>query len=73
MRVLGSSMLESWLNSPIHLRAAKTLLDEIVDNLHGVTENDIVTLQNLLALRVQSSQSASQVCQNVHVFLWALK
>ena len=41
MRVLGSSMLESWLNSPIHLRAAKTLLDEILDNLHGVTENDI--------------------------------
>jgi hypothetical protein len=68
VRVIGSSMLESWLNSPIHLRAAKTLLDEILYNLHGITENDITTLNNLLALRVQSSQSASQVCSCVRKF-----
>lgn len=61
VRVLGSSMLESWLNNPIHLRAAKALLGEILENLHGVTENDIITVANLLALRVQSLQTASQI------------
>lgn len=70
VRVLGSSMLESWLNNPVHLRAAKALLDRILEHMHGISEKDISTVTNLLALRVPSSQTAGQI-KSLHGNIYA--
>ena len=64
VRVVGSSMLEGWLNNPVHLRAAKSLLDRILQHTHGTSENDFNTVANLLALRVSSTQAPGQVCSS---------
>lgn len=61
VRVVASSMLEGWLNNPVHLRAAKSLLDRILQHTRGTSENDFNTVANLLALRVSSTQAPGQV------------
>jgi hypothetical protein len=61
VRVVGSSMLEGWLNNPAHLRAAKDLLDRILQHTRGTSENDFNTVANLLALRVTSLQAPGQI------------
>lgn len=61
VRVVASSMLEGWLNNPVHLRSAKTLLDRILQHTRGTSENDFNTVANLLALRVSSTQAPGQI------------
>jgi len=61
VRVVASSMLEGWLNNPVHLRAAKSLLDRILQHTRGTSENDFNTVANLLALRISSTQAPGQV------------
>ncbi|KAG0612970.1 hypothetical protein M758_6G066600 [Ceratodon purpureus] len=61
VRVVASSMLEGWLNNPVHLRAAKSLLDRILHHTRGTSENDFNTVANLLALRVSSTQAPGQI------------
>lgn len=61
VRVVASSMLEGWLNSPVHFRAAKGLLDRVLQHTRGTSENDFNTVANLLALRVPSGQTPAQV------------
>jgi hypothetical protein len=51
VRVVASSMLEGWLNNPVHLRATKSLLDRILQHTRGTSDNDFNTVANLLALR----------------------
>lgn len=61
VRVVASSMLEGWLNNPVHFRAAKGLLDRVLQHTRGTSENDFNTVANLLALRVPSGQTPAQV------------
>lgn len=61
VRVVASSMLEGWLNNPVHMRAAKSLLDRILQHTRGTSENDFNTVANLLALRITSTQAPGQV------------
>jgi hypothetical protein len=61
VRVVASSMLEGWLNNPVHLRAAKSLLDRILQHTHGTSDNDFNTVANLLALHNSSTQAPEQV------------
>jgi hypothetical protein len=61
VRVVASSMLEGWLNNPVHLRAGKSLLDRILQHTPGTSDNDFNTVANLLALRNSSTQAPGQV------------
>lgn len=61
VRVVASSMLETYLNNTVHLRAAKALLDRIVQHTRGTSDNDCQTVANLLALRITSMQAPGQV------------
>jgi hypothetical protein len=51
VRVVASSMLEGWLNNPVHLRVGKSLLDRILQHTPGTSDNDFNIVANLLALR----------------------
>jgi hypothetical protein len=61
VRVVASSMLEGFLNNPVHLRAGKALLDRILQHTRGTSDNDLNTVANLLALRITSMQPPGQV------------
>ncbi|BBN11750.1 integrator complex subunit 1 [Marchantia polymorpha subsp. ruderalis] len=61
VRVVASSMLETYLNNTVHLRAAKALLDRIVQHTRGTSDNDCQTVANLLALRITSMQAPGQI------------
>ncbi|CAM6088323.1 unnamed protein product [Calypogeia fissa] len=60
VRVVASSMLEGYLNNPVHLRAAKALLDRILQHTRGSSDNDLNTVANLLALRITTMQPPGQ-------------
>lgn len=62
VRVVASSMLEGYLNNPVHLRQAKALLDRILQHTRGSSDNDLNTVANLLSLRITTMQPPGQVC-----------
>lgn len=63
VRVVASSMLEGYLNNPVHLRAAKALLDRILHHTRSSSDNDLNTVANLFALRITTLQPPGQVCK----------
>ncbi|KAJ7523045.1 hypothetical protein O6H91_18G035500 [Diphasiastrum complanatum] len=56
VRVVGSTMLEGWLNNPVHVRAAKSLLNNILYHINGISLNEFSTVANLLALRLNAQE-----------------
>ncbi|XP_024529261.1 integrator complex subunit 1-like isoform X3 [Selaginella moellendorffii] len=59
VRVIASSMMEGWLNTPFHFRRAKLLLDRVLHFTNGTTMKDFETVANILSLRL--NQGVSQM------------
>ncbi|KAH9311030.1 hypothetical protein KI387_026065, partial [Taxus chinensis] len=59
-RLIASSMLEHWINNPIHMHTAKALLHGVVQKTCSMSKSDKSTVGNLFLLKIKDQ------CSNIY-------